>query len=151
MAEPVRGERAVPSQSAIDPHAEVDAVIAWLRERGYLNEERFVESRVQARAARFGVARIEQELSMHGVELDEEAAQVLRGSEFERAQALWQRRFGDEPARDARSAVRQARFLAGRGFGGDVIRRIVNDIPRGSTVAGRRAGRNGRGDDGGAE
>ncbi len=103
---------------------QVDAVIGWLTERGYLDEQRFVASRIHVRADRFGVARIEQELSRHGLDLPPDAVKALRSTELERAQSIWQRRFGSPPA-DLRDAARQARFLAGRGFSGEVIRRVV--------------------------
>ena len=94
-------------------------------ERGYLDQSRFIESRVHARAARFGTARIQQELSQHGLALEPAAAKALRMSEFERAVDVWQRRFSGKPPADARAAARQARFLAARGFAGDVIRRVL--------------------------
>ncbi len=119
----------LPAPNPVEPaeaQTKVDAVIAWLIEQGYLDERRFVESRVHARAARFGSARIAHELAQHGVELDPDAALALRGSEFERARAVWQRRFGGMPvAGDVRAAARQARFLAGRGFAAEVIWRVL--------------------------
>ena len=50
--------------------------------------------------------------------------QQLRDSELQRAAQLWQRKFG-AVAQDARERARQMRFLAGRGFSADVIRRVV--------------------------
>jgi regulatory protein len=47
-----------------------------------------------------------------------------RATELERATAVWQRRFGS-PAAEPAERARQMRFLAGRGFEGDVIRRVV--------------------------
>jgi regulatory protein len=111
--------------NAGDRAAEVEALLDWLTEHRYLSEARFVESRVHARAARFGQRRIAQELSQHGALLDADTAERLRASEFARAQALWTRRFGAEPAADAALRAKQMRFLAGRGFASDVIRRVV--------------------------
>ena len=48
----------------------------------------------------------------------------LRATEFERACAIWQQRFGRAPA-DLRERARQHRFLAARGFDGDVIGRVL--------------------------
>ena len=56
------------------------------------------------------------------------AAEIARENarrEYERAQDLWRRRFGQAPS-DPRERARQMRFLAGRGFDADVIRRIVS-------------------------
>lgn len=106
------------------PVARIDAVIAWLRERGYLDDERYARQRVAAREGRMGLARIRQELARQGVALPAEAAGALRESEFERARALWLRRYGGAPA-DAREAARQARFLIGRGFAAEVVRQVL--------------------------
>jgi len=114
-----------PSGSAADRAAEVDALLDWLAAERYLSEARFVESRLHARSARFGQRRIAQELAQHGVKLDVTSAERLRSTELERARALWARRFGNTPAADAAQRAKQMRFLAGRGFDGDVIRRVV--------------------------
>ena len=107
---------------------EVDALLVWLQTQGYLNEARFVESRVHARAARHGNLRIRQELSQHGLALDASQAQVLKDSEFERARLIWQRKFGaEDPPTDAAARAKQMRFLAGRGFSADVVRRLLRD------------------------
>ena len=110
-----------------DPAAEIDALLDWLVAQRHLSEARFVESRVHAREKRFGQRRIAQELKQHGAVLDADAAQRLRASEFERARAVWARKFGASPAGDAPARARQMRFLAGRGFDADVIRRVVQD------------------------
>ena len=107
------------------PAAEVDALLDWLVANRHLSEPRFVESRVHAREARFGTRRIALELKQHGASLDADAAERLRASEFERARALWARRFGALPPADAAGRAKQMRFLAGRGFAAEVIRRVV--------------------------
>jgi regulatory protein len=48
----------------------------------------------------------------------------LRPSELQRAREIWQRRFEQPPA-DAAERAKQARFLAARGFDGEVIRRVL--------------------------
>jgi regulatory protein len=121
----LRDEAAAAEVSASDRTTEIEALLDWLTEHRYVSEARFIESRVNARAARFGQRRIEQELHQHGVALDADTAARLRASEFERAQALWARRFGAEPAADAALRAKQMRFLAGRGFASDVIYRVV--------------------------
>ncbi len=108
----------------IDPEAAVDQLLDWLAANNYLSEARFVESRVNARSRKQGTLRIKLELSRHGLTLEPEQATVLRETEFARAQALWQRKFG-ELAPDARLRAKQARFLAARGFAADVVRRVV--------------------------
>lgn len=107
-----------------DPTTEVDALLQWLEAHGYLSEARFVESRVHARQSRFGNLRIRQELQQHGVALDADTQQALQRSEFNRAWDLWRKKY-DSPAEDAAARLRQMRFLAGRGFSIDVVRRVV--------------------------
>jgi regulatory protein len=108
-----------------DPGPEVDALLDWLAANRYLSEARFVESRVHARSARFGNRRIVQELAQHGAELDAGTAEQLKASELARARAVWQRKFGAAPAADAAARAKQMRFLAGRGFSAEVIRRVI--------------------------
>jgi regulatory protein len=118
---------AVPDTGAAWAEAEsaVEALLDWLQAQRYLSEQRFVESRVHARAGRFGNLRIRQELAQHGVALDAEAAQRLRDTELERCREVWARKFGGERPADAAARAKQMRFLAARGFSADVIRRVL--------------------------
>lgn len=109
-----------------DPSAQVEALLDWLEAHRYLSEQRFVESRVNARAARYGNRRITQELAQHGVALDGDSAQALAASERDRAREVWQKKFG-QPAADAAGRARQARFLTGRGFSSEVVRRVLRE------------------------
>jgi regulatory protein len=106
----------------------LEALLEALQAAGHLSDSRFVESRVNARAARLGNLRIELELRRNGVQPDEAVRQVLRAGELERARAVWARRFGQPPA-DRAEQARQARFLAGRGFSADSIRRVTGGDP----------------------
>lgn len=106
---------------------QVDAVLDWLQANRYLSEERFAESRIHVRAARYGNLRIRQELVQHGVTLSAEAAQQLKDSETRRAREVWARKFGQVP-QDAAERARQMRFLAARGFSGEAIRRALQGI-----------------------
>jgi regulatory protein len=110
---------------ASDPAAEVDALLDWLVAHRYLSDARFVESRVNARAARYGNLRIRQELGQHGALLDAAAAEQLRASELARARAVWARKYGGTLAGTANERARQMRFLTARGFSPEVVRRVV--------------------------
>jgi regulatory protein len=118
-----------------EPAEQVEAVLDWLESHQYLSQERFVESRVHARAGRFGNVRIRQELAQHAVALSPQAAQALKDSEFERAQAVWARKYGAAPDGLAEHA-RQARFLASRGFSAEVIRRLLRGTGRAAASRG---------------
>ena len=113
-----------PDHDVEQGRAEVEALLDWLEANRYLSAERFAESRVHARAARFGNRRIQAELAQHGVALAPEAAQALAESELQRAAAVRERRFPTAP-RDAAERAAQARFLVGRGFSAEVIKRVL--------------------------
>lgn len=97
-----------------------------LQEKGFINEQRVLESVIYRRAAKLGTTRIKQELQSKGLDpvAVSEALAGLQASERERAQAVWQKKFG-APPQDAKELARQLRFLASRGFGAEVIRRVV--------------------------
>jgi regulatory protein len=116
-----------------DGDARVDEVIEWLRAHNYLSEERFVESRVHARAGRYGNLRIRQELAQHGVVMTPEAAQSLKDSELERATEVWRKKFAHPPA-DTAEKARHARFLSQRGFSPDVISKVLRNARAAGTA-----------------
>lgn len=105
----------------------IEALLDWLQAQGYLSETRFVESRVHARAARYGNLRIQQELAQHGLAPDEAGQLLLKQTELARARQVWERKFG-QLARDSAERAKQMRFLAGRGFSSDVIRKVVQGM-----------------------
>ena len=108
---------------------DVDALLDWLEVHRYLSQERFVESRVHARAARFGNLRIRQELAQHDLALSAASEQGLKDSEFARARDVWARKFAG-PGLTASERAKQARFLTGRGFSAEVVRRVLRESVR---------------------
>jgi regulatory protein len=98
-----------------------------LQAKGFINEQRVLESVLHRRAAKLGATRIRQELQGKGLapEAVLEAVEQLRATEVERAREVWRKRFG-EPPLDANARAKQMRFLASRGFGGEAIRRVVS-------------------------
>ncbi|MCD0421008.1 recombination regulator RecX [Rubrivivax sp. JA1024] len=99
-----------------------------LQAAGLLSEARVAES-VLTQGARFGSRRLRQTLQAKGLapELVSQTLEQARSTELDRAREVWRRRFGSVPA-DAAGRAKQMRFLAGRGFDGDVIRRVVPSI-----------------------
>ena len=111
-------------------HAEspeaLEALLADLVERKLLSEARFAEGRARVLSRKYGAAHIEYDLRARGVpeETAAAAAREARGTEFERALAIWRRKFGAQ-AKDVRERARQARFLASRGFSAEVVSRVL--------------------------
>ncbi|WP_374406674.1 recombination regulator RecX [Hydrogenophaga sp.] len=97
-----------------------------LQAKGFISEQRVVESVIHRRAARLGAGRVKQELQAKGISAEAmaDAVQALRGTETERAREVWRKKFG-EPATDPAGRAKQMRFLASRGFGAEAIRRVV--------------------------
>ncbi|MEO6320345.1 MAG: recombination regulator RecX [Polaromonas sp.] len=114
----------------LKPHEETPGLLAQvldeLQAKDFISEARVVESVINRRSGRFGASRIKYELLNKGLgaEAVAEAVNSLKSSELERAQGIWRKKF-DGPAPDAAARAKQMRFLAARGFGGDVIRRVV--------------------------
>ena len=102
-------------------------VLDDLQTRGFISEQRVVESVLNRRAAKLGAARVKQELQALGVDAQQIAQAVagLRETELARAREVWHKKFA-APAADAKARAQQARFLAARGFAGDTIRRVLS-------------------------
>jgi regulatory protein len=107
--------------------AEVLAVLDDFEQKGWLSERRLIDAVVQTRRKRFGTAKVLQELKGKGVSEDglEQAREALRKGELETARSVWARKFGNKPSSLSERA-KQSRFLAGRGFSQDVIRKVLD-------------------------
>ncbi|MBY0267234.1 MAG: recombination regulator RecX [Burkholderiales bacterium] len=120
------------------PHAEneaeVDAVLDEFSQRGWLSETRAAEQLVHARRERYGPMRIRRDLEARGVSAEVIGSTVasLKEGELEAARVVWQKKFR-EPAANAAERAKQARFLMGRGFSGEVITKLLRSIGRGET------------------
>ncbi len=97
-----------------------------LQAKGFISDERVAESVLNRRAARLGAGRVRQELQAKGLsaEVVAQAMAQLEGTELSRAREVWRRRFDALP-HDAASRAKQSRFLAARGFSGEVIRKVL--------------------------
>jgi regulatory protein len=105
---------------------EVKVALDELQARGFIDEQRVVDSLLHRRAGRLGAARIRQELQAKGLapERVAEAVAGLRVTELERAREVWRKKFGVPPA-DAAQRAKQARFLIARGFSAEAVRRVL--------------------------
>jgi regulatory protein len=103
------------------------AALDELQTKGFISEQRVLESVINRRAGKLGAARIKQELQAKGLDplAVAEAMTGLRATELARAREVWRKKFGQAP-QDASERAKQVRFLVSRGFGGDAIRRVVS-------------------------
>lgn len=114
-----------------DEGDDIEAVLDWLQAQKFLSEERFAESLVNRRAARYGSARIVSELHSHGLD-DSTVASMKSGllaGESERAWEVWSRKFG-RPAADAAGLSKQIRFLQQRSFSHSSIQSVLRRAKR---------------------
>ncbi len=105
---------------------ELQKALDELQAKGFISDERAAESVLHRRAARLGMGRLKQELQAKGLDatLVAQSLERLKGTELDRARAVWRRKFDAVP-QDATERARQSRFLAARGFGGEVIRKVL--------------------------
>ena len=105
----------------------ITAILEDFKTRGWLSDARFTEQIVHARSHKFGASKIANELREKGVASDliESAIEQVKENELDNAKEIWRKKFKKSP--DSREEwARQARFLQGRGFGFDTIKKVLN-------------------------
>ncbi len=120
--------RHVQDTEELGAQAQIALALDQLAAVGLLSETRAAESVLNSQGQRYGSRRLKQVLQAKGLAADlvSTTLEQARGTELARAREVWRRRFGQAPT-DPAERARQMRFLAGRGFDGDVIRRVVRD------------------------
>ncbi len=103
---------------------ELDALLDDLAERRWQSDERFAEAFADSRGTRYGTLRLKQEMRQRGIDNDTISNQLAGRDDLALAISLWQRKFGSLPATPQEKA-RQMRFLAARGIGMDIIRKVL--------------------------
>lgn len=108
--------------------AAIERVLDELSAKGFIDEARVAESLLHRRAPRLGAARVLHELRAKALPetVIAAAAEQLRATELARAQAVWRKKFGTHP-QDPAERARQLRFLAARGFSGEIARRVLHE------------------------
>lgn len=111
--------------------AEVDEVVAWLRDLRYLDDAAYARDRAASLvgAGRQGPRLAERRLIAAGIGRDAARAAVREafgGDEVERCRALAERRMRGAPqSLDDRARARLSRWLLGRGFSGQAISAVL--------------------------
>ena len=110
------------------PADEVAELLDELERENLLSDVRFAEMLTHARAGRHGSVRLRAELREKGLpaEVIEAAVGEARGQDLDAARVVWLKKFG-EPPRDGTERARQMRFLAGRGFPAEIVRKVVDN------------------------
>jgi regulatory protein len=96
--------------------------------RGWLSDARFTEMLVHARKTKFGSTRVASELREKGVADDLIASAVaeVKITELDNAREVCRKKYKASPI-SREDWAKQARFLQSRGFGFDVIKKVLNE------------------------
>ena len=105
---------------------EISTTLDQLKECGYLSEERYIQSYINSKKSRSGVAKIKYslQLKMGNNDLIEKVLKENPIDEYESAKILWERKFG-WVAVDKNQLAKQIRFLQNKGFSFEVISRVI--------------------------
>jgi regulatory protein len=105
----------------------ITAILDDFKTRGWLSDARFTEQIVHARSHKFGSAKIANELREKGVsdDLVRDAVEKVKENELDNAKEIWLKKYKNSPANRDEWA-KQARFLQSRGFGFDIIKKVLN-------------------------
>ena len=126
-------------QRKLTPHADSEQqlqdVLNTMQAKGFLSDVRAAEAMTRQKSARFGNARIRQELMAKGIEKDliSDTLAALEDSEWERAKQVWQSKFGHLSGQDLpwperhKLQAKQLRFMLGRGFSSDLVRKLIQE------------------------
>ena len=110
------------------PHAEspeaVAVVLDNLASRKQLSDERFAQERARSLSRKFGASRIRQDLRNRGISKEISAHASAESNDFETAKSILHRKYR-EPATTREEKAKRARFLQGRGFSFEIIRRLI--------------------------
>ena len=107
---------------------EIPKIIEDFKKRNWVSDTRFTEQILHARKSKFGSARIAHELREKGVsdELISEAVQDVKENELANAKAVWRKKYHAPPT-SREEWAKQARFLQSRGFGFEIIKKVINE------------------------
>ena len=104
----------------------LDALLDDLQRGKQLSDERYAEQRVRTLARKYGSGRIRRELRARGIG-EEDAASAVRATaeeDLSRAIGILRRKYR-EPAVSREEGAKRARFLQGRGFSFEIIKRAL--------------------------
>lgn len=105
---------------------EITDLLDTLERENLLSNERYAEVLANVRSGRHGSLRLKADLRDKGVpeSVVAEVVRDARENDLESARAVWAKKFGRLPVGAAERA-KQMRFLAGRGFPLEIVRRVV--------------------------
>ena len=110
------------------PHAEsaeaIEEILDLLLAKRQQSDERFASERARVLSRKYGPAKIRQDLKARGI-ADEVIDRVSSSGEGERAAGILRRKYR-EAATTREERAKRARFLQGRGFSYEAIRKALS-------------------------
>ena len=113
----------------LSPHAgsseDVKDLLAGLKQKNQLSEERYAEERARQLSRKYGAARIRQDLKSKGVSEELISRFSSSENEMQRAKEILQRKYRT-PAATREEKAKRMRFLQSRGFASEIIFRLLS-------------------------
>lgn len=109
------------------PVDEIGPLLDEFEEKNWLSDRRFAESYVADHRVRAGSIKLAYDLRQRGVSdsIIEAVIRENRDSEFERARAVWQKKFALPPTTTT-ERFKQMRFMQSRGFVLELALRVID-------------------------
>lgn len=106
-----------------ESHEFLEVLLRELESRKLLSNHRFAEGRARVLSRKYGAAKIRHDLKSKGIpdEMARQASSVF--DDLERARAILARKYRT-PATTREERAKRARFLQGRGFSFDIIKKL---------------------------
>jgi regulatory protein len=115
-------------EDKLAPHAaasgDLQGLIAGLKQKNQLSEERFAEARARSLSRKYGAARIRRDLEAKGVPEELVARYSSSEDELQKAKAILERKYRT-PADTRAEKAKRMRFLQSRGFAREVISVLI--------------------------
>lgn len=108
---------------------EIKSLLDFLRERGWLSEERYIKSYLDSKSKKYGILKIKYALTQK-TSNSELVNQVLSENpidEYSLAYKLWLKKFG-AIATERNELAKQIRFLQNKGFSFAVIKKVIDNF-----------------------
>ena len=120
----------------LKPHAlneaELCCVLDELQQKGWLSEERYINSYINSKSKKYGLLKIKYLLYNKSDKHDlvDDLLQNTEINEFEVAYQLWEKKFDGIvfTQLDQKQILRGMRFLQNRGFSFDIINKVLAKI-----------------------
>ena len=113
----------------LSPHAgsseDVKDLLAGLKQKNQLSEERFAEERARQLSRKYGAARIRQDLKSKGVSEELISRFSSSENEMQKAKEILERKYRT-PAATREEKAKRMRFLQSRGFSSEIIFKLLS-------------------------